>query len=369
MKTKLCRVLHVIEDASLTGGAQRQLLGLLLSSQIGRGYEAILASPEGELAEKARAAGIPFEFVHFNRRFSLATVRCLAGIVKRERVKIVHSHLPMSNLHVHAAALITRVPHVATLHGEAVAYTSRFIRFLSLARRTGICFVTVSGETARSIQSVIGGDHIPHIYNGIDMQSFASIKAMARDSAPPIIGCVGRLHPHKGQDILLRAFVRVLQEFPASRLALVGDGEERNQLQALARGLRLEKSVRFHGYLQDIQPLMATFTLCAVPSRREGFGIIILEAGAMHKPVVATNVGGIPEVLGGAENGLLVPAEDAEKLAEGLLVMLRDPDRARRMADSLHRRVREHFSIRRSAERYAELYTNLLSRKSQAGGG
>ena len=159
----------------------------------------------------------------------------------------------------------------------------------------------------------------------------------------------------------MRAFARVLHEHPTATLALVGDGDERPRLKSLASELGCENRVRFYGYQRDVRTLMDGFTICVAPSNREAFGISILEAGAMRKPVVATCVGGIAEILGDGQAGLLVPAGQTVALAEGLLSLLRDPARAARHADALYLRVRTHFSIRRSVERYASLYSELLA--------
>jgi len=144
-------------------------------------------------------------------------------------------------------------------------------------------------------------------------------------------------------------------------LALVGDGDERPRLKSLASEIGCENNVIFYGYQRDVRALIEGFTICVVPSNNEAFGIAILEAGAMRKPVVASCVGGIAEILGDGPAGLLVPAGQPVALAEGLLSLLRDPDRAARLADALCLRVRTLFSIRRSVERYASLYGELLA--------
>jgi len=354
------RVLHVVDDGSLIGGAQRLVLNLILNLR-DVGWEPALASPEGELPEHARAAGIPVDIVAFDSRFSLQTVWRLAAAMRRRRVAVVHSHLPMSTFHGHLAAIATRTAHVGTLHGEGSGYSGRFIRFLSLGRRTGLSLVSVSAAAATSIQRLIGGRPIPHIYNGIDTDRFDRGTVATTENVHPVIGCVGRLHRDKGQDVLMRAFARVLHEHPTATLALVGDGDERPRLKSLASELGCENNVIFYGYQRDVRTLIDGFTICVAPSNREAFGISILEAGAMRKPVVATCVGGIAEILGDDRAGLLVPAGQPVALAEGLLSLLRDPARAARLADALYLRVRTHFSIRRSVERYASLYDELLA--------
>ncbi len=363
MSTSLRRVLHIVDDGSLAGGAQRLVLDLLLNNRV-TGWEPYLASPVGELQERAEAAGVSTEIISFEKQFSLPTVRKLIAFARSNKIDVLHSHLPMSNIHAHVAALVTRAAHLGTLHAEGEVYSSTFIKFLSIARRMGFSPVSVSSSAAESVHRRIKGAPVAHVHNGIDTQAFAT-KITARQNDPaPIIGCIGRLHPHKGQDVLLRAFAVVLGEYASARLVIVGDGEDGERLERLARDLGIERSVSFHGYQSDVRTLLDSFTLCAVPSRQESFGLVVLEAGAMCRPVVATSVGGIPEVLGDEQNGLLVPANNPEKFAEALLKLLRDPSLAMRLAYSLHRRVQEQFSIERCAERYAEVYASLLKFKS-----
>jgi len=354
------RVLHVVDVGSLDGGAQRLALDLILNLRAA-GWEPMLACPQGELLDRVCSTGISAHAVNFDARLSFRTVRRLIEVVHRRRVAVVHSHLPMSNVHGHVAATATRTAHVGTLHGEGSLYSRRFIRFLTVGRRTGLSLVSVSSAAATSIQRLIGGCPIPYIYNGIDTDRFDSGTVATTENVHPVIGCVGRLHRDKGQDVLVRAFARVLHEHPTATLALVGDGDERPRLKSLASEIGCENNVIFYGYQRDVRALIEGFTICVVPSNNEAFGIAILEAGAMRKPVVASCVGGIAEILGDGPAGLLVPAGQPVALAEGLLSLLRDPDRAARLADALCLRVRTLFSIRRSVERYASLYGELLA--------
>lgn len=355
-------VLHVIDDASLGGGAQRLVLDLLTNCRK-VGWRPVLACPRGELAERARSANIPVTVIAFKSRLSFGTVAALILALRRHRASVLHSHLPMSNFHAHVAAWLTGVAHICTIHGEGSVYTDRFARFLSVARRTGAVCVSVSAAAARSLQRRIGCNRIPHIYNGIECNYIRTVPEPEWATGYPVVGCVGRLHRHKGQDVLILAFPQILEQFPEATLALVGDGEERHALETSARRLGIEKRVRFYGYQHDIRPLLRTFTICVVPSRQESFGLAILEAGLSGKPIVASDVGGIPEVIQNRRTGLLVPPDSPDALGNAVLTLLRDPHRAERLAKAMKERVREQFSIDHCLGRYSEVYTDTLRKQ------
>lgn len=180
---------------------------------------------------------------------------------------------------------------------------------------------------------------------------------------PPVLLCAGRIEHEKGFDVALEAFAEVLRSDARARLMIAGDGSLRAELEGLARRLGLADSVEFLGWVSPTRmvTLINRCTAVVVPSRGEGFGVIALEAALMSRPVVASNVGGLPEVLGDA--GVLVPPEDSHTLAVAILRLLGDPDEAREVGRALKRRATRDFTADGHADQWEELYAHMIMRE------
>jgi len=171
----------------------------------------------------------------------------------------------------------------------------------------------------------------------------------------------------KGQTYLVQAWPSVLKREPRALLLLVGDGPEERLLRSRAAELGLGGSVRFLGFRQDIPSLLALAEALVLPSLNEGFGLVLLEAMAMGKPVVASAVGGIPEVVLDGRTGLLVPPADPEALAVAILRLLEDPRAAQRLGEAGRERARESFSREAFIQAHRKLYGELLGLKRHPG--
>jgi glycosyltransferase involved in cell wall biosynthesis len=180
-----------------------------------------------------------------------------------------------------------------------------------------------------------------------------------------VIGIVARLAYDKGIDIAIEAAARVCQTVPGTRFVFAGDAifgetDYKRSLMELVVQLDLQDHVTFVGHREDVLALMERCDLIVLPSRRESFGLALIEAGALARPVVATKVGGVPEVVVDGETGLLVPPEDAEALAGAILRLLRDPELAGRLGHNARRRVEQRFTIQRAADNLLALYHELV---------
>jgi glycogen synthase len=181
---------------------------------------------------------------------------------------------------------------------------------------------------------------------------------------PPTILCLGRVVEDKGFDVALAALARIRPVVPAARLVIAGDGPDRPRLEALARDLELGDAVSFSGWVppERVPDLINEATIVAVPSRcREAFCLVALEAALMERPVVATNVGGLGEAVADGETGHLVPEDDPEALANALLTLLRDPDRAAAMGRAGRARAMREFDHDAHVDAYADIYARLAA--------
>jgi glycosyltransferase involved in cell wall biosynthesis len=218
--------------------------------------------------------------------------------------------------------------------------------------------VTCSGELGQRIDTALGARLRHHvIYNGVDADRFAGPAAGARAPGQDVILHVGKFDHNKGQDVLIDAFARIADEFPGTVLRLVGgSGQHLAHLRAQVEGLNLAARVEFFADVPyaDMPSHFSSATLFAFPSRQEAFGLVLLEAGACKLPVVASRVGGIPELIRERETGLLVEPGDAAALAQALRTLLNEPALARGLGERLSARVAADFSWDATRRRYEE---------------
>jgi glycosyltransferase involved in cell wall biosynthesis len=179
----------------------------------------------------------------------------------------------------------------------------------------------------------------------------------------PIVGIVARLDEVKGHTFLFEALSLLKAEFPTLQCLVVGDGPLRWRLEKEAKTRDLESLVRFLGFRQDMDDIYRRMDVLVLPSLTEGLPMTLLEAMAFEKPVVASSVGGIPEVVQNGRTGFLVPPKDAQMLARVLRRLILDPDLRRRMGTEGRRRVENAFSFEKEMTAYETLYGSVLARK------
>jgi glycogen(starch) synthase len=173
--------------------------------------------------------------------------------------------------------------------------------------------------------------------------------------------CLGRLVEEKGFDLALNAFVLLRDSFPHTRLIIAGDGPARPALEQQAAKLDLAEFVQFVGWVTPdrVPALMNTATVVVMPSRHEGFGLVALEAALMARPIVATRVGGLPEVVAHQQTGLLVEQDDSKALAGAISALLADPNMAAQLGQAGYRRAQQLFRWECHVDAYTALYQKL----------
>lgn len=182
------------------------------------------------------------------------------------------------------------------------------------------------------------------------------------DERTPIVGTFAHLSPKKGYADLVEAAARVLSELPNAQFWCVGEGVLREQLQASAEEYGIADRFRLLGYRQDVPELMRAIDVMAMPSRREPFGLVYVEAGLCRQPVIACDAGGVPEIVSHGESGLLVPPKRPEVLAEAILTLLGDLEQARRMGAAGYEICRQRFTWDRYLAGLYQVYEMLASR-------
>ena len=197
------------------------------------------------------------------------------------------------------------------------------------------------------------------IYNGLESPP---VRPTPLPVDAPRVLCVGRLSPEKRIDLAVKAFAAILEHFPQARLLIAGDGPTRTALEQQAAELDISHGVDFIGWVppEDVPALINTATLILIPSQHEGFPLVALEAAWMARPIVASQVGGLPEVVVDGETGLLVEPDDPKRLAEAAIFLLAHPTTASQMGQAARRRAQDLFSWERHVNAYDTLYRQLV---------
>ncbi len=397
------KVLHVITDTNI-GGAGRYLLYLLPQPAF-RGLDIGVACPDGELAGRLDAAGI--RRLNISGRDISHSPRLtmeLAALIKEEKPDIVHTHGSLSG---RMAARLRRVPVVYTKHGQVRIPNERgmlpprpgpFARFLNriATRVLADRVIAVSEGVRRELEeSGVSPAMITAILNGIDISPYKrrarrpSTRSSARSSAraltqPPtepstqsadgqdgtdrrsfLIGTLARLSPPKGIDTMIEAAKIVIASYPSVRFVIAGTGPLETDLSRKVRDLRLEPYVRMPGFVDDVPGFLAGLDLYVLPSDTEGTPLALIEAMAAGLPVVATRVGGVPEVVIDGVTGLLVPPRQPKALAQAIVRLLVDPDLAKSMGASGRERAETVFDAKVTAEKTVEVYRDVLASKEK----
>ena len=322
----------------------------------------------------ARRAGFQIDQEPDPSRLSPRMFLTLLSRLMSTSYDLVHTHGYKADILGTVAAWLAGVPCVATVHLHTcdTAWV-RLYRLLDLwVLRRLPCVITVSHHLRRElIDAGLHPTRVVPVHNAIDLDAFA---ARARVPLPPdlrgdrdgpIITCIARLTPQKGHADLLAAAPAVLARWPTAHFWLVGEGFLRPELEAQAVRLGVAPAVHFLGYRDDVPLLMAVSDVVVLPSRREGFGIVLLEALALSKPVVATAVGGVPEVIRDGETGWLVPPAQPQALGRAIIEVLDDRERAMHVAAAGQVDVRQRFSVEVMARQTAEVYTQVLGNWSR----
>lgn len=207
------------------------------------------------------------------------------------------------------------------------------------------------------------------IYNGVDLEKFdkpLDIPSLKQTIGIPedasVVGIVARLSPEKGHQTFLKASRKILDVFPSAHFLIVGDGEERKKLKKITHELAIHSSINFLGIRKDIPQIVSLFDVAVMSSNFETFSNSILEYMAASKPVVATNVGSIAELVIDGETGYLIPTGDSDALADRILRLLRNPVLAKKMGEAGRERVKEKFTIQKMIAGYESLFVDLFQK-------
>jgi sugar transferase (PEP-CTERM/EpsH1 system associated) len=358
------RVIHVAQNLDM-GGLERLLVQFARRIDRTRfDLHFVLLGEAGLLADEVRAAGWPVTALHQGEGFRPLLYARLAWLFVREQAEVVHTHDERPLIYAAPAARLARVRRVIhTRHRgadpELNPRQAALLRFASARVDAFVCVSAAAAEASRKLG--VPGKSVRVLLNGIDLETFRpagadqSITSDYAATGPTVI--VARLTPEKDLATLLEAVALVVRRVPTFRLLIAGDGPCRADLEAQAARLGLAEHVVFLGIVRDIPPLLAGARLFVLSSRSEGISLTLLEAMASGLPIVATRVGGNPEVVADGVTGLLVPSGNPAALAKTIVALYLEPRLAAEMGRAGRERVEEHFDLARMIRAYEKLYS------------
>ncbi|HEY3196766.1 MAG TPA: glycosyltransferase family 4 protein [Nitrospirales bacterium] len=366
--------LLIIHGVTEIGGAERELLRILDDLPT-LGYHPVVACPaEGPFVRELDGRKIEHHTVvlppwrkflgYVQRTYS---VRQLRKVIREVQPILLHVNDIWWMPQTFGAAADTGLPVIAHVRQEIEP---------SKVRQYDLDKANLLLAVSRRIQDALisGGisvERVKTVYSGLELRRAAAesttLAVRARFGIPadaPLLGTVGSLFSRKGYEVMLTALPSILSAFPAAHYLVIGTGEadHERKLRARVAALGLEDRVHFAGFQAAVDDFLAAFTVYVHPALMEGFGIAVLEAMAMERPVVATLTGGLPEIVNNGETGLLVPSGDAPALAEAVIALLRDPARAGAMGKAGRARVGSLFSHSSMIQQLKAAYDFALQR-------
>ena len=387
----MMKILHIITRLDMGGSAQNTLLTCLNLSRkfemvlvCGLSQESNMTDSEREVVENqidnARVNGVKIIQIHsLLRRISpvndIRALYDLVRIIKAEKPDAVHTHTSKAGILGRLAAKIARVrtivhtPHGHVFFGHFGPVLSKIFlwierRFAPLTDR--VVALTAGERKDYTDLNVYPLEKLVKIHSGVDVEKFKQVpvgavekkRSLGLEQKGLVVGFIGWLLPIKGPMHLLKAMEDVWRDHDDANLVFIGKGELDVDLRAEAMKISANGRINFLGWRSDIDEIMPLFDIFVLPSLNEGMGRVLVEAMAAGKPIVASKVGGIPDLVQHEHNGLLVPPGDAKALAAAIRQLINDPEKAKLMGQR-GRELCHQFSIEAMIEKIDALYMEL----------
>jgi glycosyltransferase involved in cell wall biosynthesis len=360
------RVVEVLATGT-NGGAQEHLFGLVSRMDHSRFDVSIVALSPGSAVRKLQRAG--FDVLVIDEPDDAIAVGALAAHLAEVRPDVIHNHMHRAELvGTRAAIALGEIGHrrpyvVSTVHSSRIRSEEDRQMLRELTSQIDQIIAVSSMIERKLLEEGRTAAPVRRIYNGVDLSRYDDQEACCTlpeeygmEAGSQIVGVVARLEPEKGHPTLLEAWPLVLRAVPDAYLLIVGEGSRRQALEAQARDLRVAHRVVFTGRRDDVPAVTAALDVAVLPSYREAQGLSILEAMALSRPVVASNVGGIPEMITDGVTGLLVPPHDADALAAGIIRLLLDHPFADMLGRAGHDMVHDRFCIQLMVDAVEAIY-------------
>lgn len=369
------RVAHVVLSLDV-GGLERNVVNQVREGQaLGQSVSVICLERPGVLAPRVEELGGRVLCMHKRPGIRLSLIGRLRSVLRQLRPDIVHTHQIPTLFYTGLAARTMATGRV--LHTEhGLPLFAKRLRTRWLGRLSGLhCerFFCLTQEMAREVGKyhIVPRRKIRVIRNGIETSGYRDAgdphglrRSLGIPDEATVIGSVGRLVEIKRYDVLIRSFAQLREKCPEAHLLMVGDGPQKPALEQLAEGLGLRNRIHFAGYRTNVNECLHAMNCFALTSSSEGTPQAVLEASVARLPVVASRVGGLPEVIDDRRTGILVTPGDEDALTRELLGIVRNSELARQLGEAARRRVEELYGVGRMAREYHEVYLQLLAKRA-----
>jgi glycosyltransferase involved in cell wall biosynthesis len=378
-KQKKIKILY-LTTSSIISGAEKVILTLVKDINHSLfNIEVCTLSPKGALHEELDKLKVKnYNLGLENGLYTPIAVYRLYRLLKKERYDILNTLLFHASVIGIFIGKIVKVPYIIeSRHYSDLMYKynlrlRQLLDRITSKRFNGIIAVSNAAKEVLTNYEKVDTNKITVIYNGINIDIFKFIikqreqtrKALGIEDKI-VLSYTAHLRPEKGHKYLLEAISEIKDQYTNVVLLLMGDGVLRSDLDALTRQLNIEDKVRFLGYRKDIPALLSAADIYVHTSVVEGFGIAIIEAMAIGLPVVATNVGGIPEIITNGENGILVPPENPQALAKAIVDLIEHPEKRKILAEKGKQHVKANFTYQIMVKEYMQVYNNAISKGKQ----
>ncbi len=327
------------------------------------------------LIKEVQPDKIKTQIIFLNSHLDLSGAWKIKNIIKENSIDIIHCHDYQSNIFAYFCSLICRIKVIATVHGWGGFVKTKRNRKENMhevidrwVRKKFDKVVVVSdGLKNRMLDQGYCLDKLKLIYNGIDepkIKIFASNQIREKfkiDRNAKIVCSVGRLSAEKGMDFFLKVASLVIKNIPETFFVISGDGPQRRDLYIYAQELGIKDKICFTGYVKNIYEILEQIDIFVQSSLWEGFGLALIEAMAMAKAVVTTDVGIAPEIIKSGTNGVMVKSGEETQMAEAIEKLIRNDNQIRQMGESARRLILERFTIDKMASDYAQVYEEIIS--------
>lgn len=364
-------ILHLKTSATF-GGAEILLKYWANYLDQNRFAQFIIFAEDGPFISIMKKMGMTVDyFPGLNSIMGLNKVLCLINFIKKNKIDLIHAHGARVNFWGSIAALLTGIPIISTEHNidlwrqDTFSFNmiDKFTFFINKIR------IGVSPAVCKMLyKQGINSDKIVCIENGIDVDRFNCKfnKIAKRDEfkvpiEAKIIGTIGRLTEQKGHIYLIESAAHFLNVFPSSIILIVGDGPLMETLKKQVKKLDIENKVIFAGHRDDIPEIMSIIDIFVLPSITEGLPLVLLEAMAAKKPIVASNVSGVPDVIKNGIEGLLIPSKRPDLLAEKINYLIKNSKHAAKLAQAAFNKVSRKYDAKIMISRYEKIYKILTS--------
>ena len=361
------KILHLNTEKTWRGGEQQTLYLLQVLKERGI-FCHLVCQPDSPMARNAHEAGIVVFPVSMRGEADPIACYRIRNLIKVFQYDILHSHTSHAHTLAFIASIGCKAHRLVTRRVDFSIYRHRFLRLSGIKyRHMAEYFIAISHKIKDvMVADGVSAERISVVHSGVDLKRFESVTGdhlIQEFNIKPdekVVINVAHLAGHKGQRFLVRAIPRVVNEIPRARFFIVGKGELLAELKALASSLGIVRELIFTGFRSDVGAFYKIADLFVMSSVQEGLGTAVLDALAEGKAVVATDCGGIPEIIRDGETGRLVEPANPEALARGIIDVLRHPEPARQIAARGRALVQNQFSIEAMAKNNLAVYRMLL---------